>query len=79
MKRLAIFLGFLVVSLVAALAPAGDQTEAQANCFPETGFCITNSAFATGTRSRGRSPWRASRSRSSNGSSSSFKGARSSD
>jgi hypothetical protein len=54
MKRLAIFLGFLVVSLVAALAPAGDQTEAQANCFPETGFCITNSAFADYFNQRGQ-------------------------
>jgi len=46
MKRAAVLVGFLVLSLVAALAPPSRQTEAQANCFPASGFCITNPAFA---------------------------------
>jgi hypothetical protein len=39
--------------MVAALAPPGTPTEAQANCFTETGFCISNPAFAEYFRLRG--------------------------
>ena len=53
MKRIAVLVGFLVVGLVSAFAPPGRETEAQANCFQETGFCITNPAFAEYFRVRG--------------------------
>jgi hypothetical protein len=53
MKRIAVLAGFLVIGLVSAFAPPGRETEAQANCFQETGFCITNSAFAEYFRVRG--------------------------
>jgi hypothetical protein len=53
MKRLAVLIGFLVVGLAAAVMPPGRETEAQANCFQETGFCITNPAFAEYFRVRG--------------------------
>ncbi|MCC6177076.1 MAG: hypothetical protein IT305_17340 [Chloroflexi bacterium] len=53
MKRLAVLVGFLIVGLVAAIAPPGRPTDAQANCFSETGFCITNPAFAEYFRVRG--------------------------
>jgi hypothetical protein len=53
MKRIAVLIGFLVIGLVSAVAPPGRETEAQANCFQETGFCITTSAFADYFRVRG--------------------------
>jgi hypothetical protein len=53
MKRLAVLVGFLIVGLMSAIAPPGRETEAQANCFQETGFCITNPAFAEYFRVRG--------------------------
>ncbi|MGE3267696.1 MAG: hypothetical protein AB7P40_03040 [Chloroflexota bacterium] len=53
MKRVAVLTAFVLVSLVAALAPPSTPTQAQANCFSETGFCITNSAFAEYFRLRG--------------------------
>lgn len=53
MKRIAVLVGFLVIGLVSAIAPPGRETEAQANCFQETGFCITNPAFAEYFRVRG--------------------------
>jgi len=53
MKRIAVLVGFLVIGLVSAFAPPGRETEAQANCFQETGFCITNPAFAEYFRVRG--------------------------
>jgi len=53
MKRLAVLLAFVVVAGIAAVGPPGMTTEAQANCFQETGFCITNSAFADYFRLRG--------------------------
>src|SRR5688500_18823944 len=53
MKRIAVLVGFLVIGLVSAFAPPGRETEAQANCFQETGFCITNPAFADYFRGRG--------------------------
>jgi hypothetical protein len=46
MKRVAVVIGFLIVGIVSAVAPPGRETEAQANCFQETGFCITNPSFA---------------------------------
>src|SRR5207248_4660269 len=53
MKRIAVLVGFLLVALVAAIAPPETQTTAQANCFQETGYCITNPAFAEYFRLRG--------------------------
>src|SRR3954465_2762768 len=53
MKRLTVLLAFVVVAGIAAVGPPGMTTEAQANCFQETGFCITNSAFADYFRLRG--------------------------
>jgi len=53
MKRIAVLIGFLMVVLVSAVVPPGRETEAQANCFQETGFCITNPAFAEYFRVRG--------------------------
>src|SRR5215211_3631516 len=53
MKRAAILCAFLLVGVVAAVGPRSRETEAQANCFPETGFCVTNSAFMEYFRLRG--------------------------
>ena len=53
MKRTAVLVGFLLVALCSAIAPPERETEAQANCFQETGFCITNPAFADYFRLRG--------------------------
>jgi len=53
MKRVALLVAFVVVAMVAALAPPGTPTQAQANCFQQTGFCITNPAFAEYFRLRG--------------------------
>jgi hypothetical protein len=53
MKRIAVLVGFLLIGLVSAVAPPGRETEAQANCFQETGFCISNPAFADYFRVRG--------------------------
>jgi len=44
---------FVLVSMFAAVAPPGTPTQAQAGCFPQTGFCITNPAFAEYFRLRG--------------------------
>ena len=53
MRRVVVLSAFVLVSMFAALAPPGKPTEAQANCFSQTGFCITNSAFAEYYRLRG--------------------------
>ncbi|MGE3267698.1 MAG: hypothetical protein AB7P40_03050 [Chloroflexota bacterium] len=53
MKRMTILVGFLIVGLISAIGPPGRETEAQANCFQETGYCITNPAFAEYFRVRG--------------------------
>jgi len=53
MKRLGVLLAFVVVATAAALAPPGAPTEAQTNCFSETGFCIQNPQFAEYFRIRG--------------------------
>ena len=53
MKRLAALTTFVLVAMVAALAPPGTPSEAQANCFPETDFCITNPQFADYFAERG--------------------------
>src|SRR3954452_2047631 len=53
MKRIAVLVGFLLVALVSAVAPPEHETSAQANCFQETGFCISNPAFAEYFRLRG--------------------------
>jgi hypothetical protein len=53
MKRAAILCAFLLVGVLAAVGPRSRETEAQANCFPETGFCVTNPAFMEYFRLRG--------------------------
>ena len=53
MKRVAVLTAFVLVSMVAALAPPGTPIEAQGQCFPQTNFCITNPAFADYFRLRG--------------------------
>ena len=53
MRRVAILTAFVLVSMFAAVAPPGTTTQAQAGCFPETGFCITNPQFAEYFRLRG--------------------------
>ena len=53
MKRVAVLTAFVLVSMFAAVAPPGTPTQAQAGCFPETGFCITNQQFAEYFRLRG--------------------------
>jgi hypothetical protein len=53
MRRVVVLSAFVLVSMFAALAPPGMPTEAQANCFSQTGFCITNPAFADYYRLRG--------------------------
>ena len=52
MKRVAVLLAFVLLSVVAALAPPSLSTQAQGNCF-SNGFCITNPAFAEYFRVRG--------------------------
>jgi len=53
MKRVALLTAFVLVAMGAALAPPGTPTMAQANCFQETGFCISNQQFAEYFRLRG--------------------------
>ena len=53
MKRAVILCAFFLVALGAAIGPPSHETEAQANCFPETGFCVTNPAFMEYFRVRG--------------------------
>jgi hypothetical protein len=53
MKRAVLLCGFLLVSLLSAIGPPGRNSEAQAGCFPETGFCVTNPAFMEYFRIRG--------------------------
>ena len=54
MRRAAILVAFLVIGLTAAVIPPEKATEAQANCFTETGFCITNAAFNDYFNNRGQ-------------------------
>jgi hypothetical protein len=53
MRRAALLCGFIVVGLLATVLPPGRDIEAQASCFPETGFCVTNPAFMEYFRLRG--------------------------
>src|SRR5687767_7972558 len=53
MKRVAVLTAFVLVAMFSALAPPETPTQAQANCFQETGFCITNQQFAEYFRLRG--------------------------
>jgi hypothetical protein len=53
MKQFALLIGVLIVSLVAAITPPERETDAQGNCFAETGFCVTNPAFMEYFRIRG--------------------------
>jgi len=52
MKRIAVLVAFLIVGLIAAVAPPETKTAAQGNCFGN-GFCIQNEAFARYFRERG--------------------------
>jgi hypothetical protein len=42
MRRLAILIGFVAIAVGAAVLPAEEPAEAQANCYTQTGFCISN-------------------------------------
>ena len=53
MRRLIALMVLVLGATVAALAPSGRPSEAQANCFPETDFCITNPQFANYFAERG--------------------------
>jgi hypothetical protein len=53
MKRVGLLMAFVLVAMFAALAPPETPTQAQANCFQETGFCISNPAFERYFRERG--------------------------
>jgi hypothetical protein len=53
MKRFAVLTACVLVAIVAAVAPPGRPSEAQANCFSETDFCITNQQFANYFAERG--------------------------
>src|SRR3954469_2547548 len=53
MKRLAALTICVLIAVVAALAPPGTRSAAQANCAPETGFCVTHSQFASYFTQRG--------------------------
>jgi hypothetical protein len=53
MRRAVILCAFFLVAVAAAIGPRSRETEAQASCFPETGFCVTNPAFMEYFRVRG--------------------------
>ena len=53
MKRFAVLTLFVLVAMVAAVAPPGTSSEAMQNCHPETGFCVTNPQFDNYFRERG--------------------------
>src|SRR6186713_1494404 len=53
MKRVSALMAFVMVAMVAALAPSGTPSAAQANCFSETDFCVTNPQFADYFAQRG--------------------------
>ena len=53
MKRVAALAVFVLVAMVSALAPPGTPSAAQANCFSQTGFCITNPNFVDYFGARG--------------------------
>jgi hypothetical protein len=54
MKRAVVLLTFLSLAFSAAIAPPERTTQAQAGCFSETGFCITNPAFQQYFNERGQ-------------------------
>src|SRR3954454_1873358 len=53
MRRVVVLSAFVLVSMIAALAPPGTTTQAQGDCFG-TGFCIQNPAFREYYMSRGQ-------------------------
>jgi len=53
MRQLAVLTALVLVAMAAAVAPPGTPSAAQANCAPETGFCVTNPQFADYFRERG--------------------------
>jgi hypothetical protein len=54
MKRAVVLLTFLSLALSAAIVPPERTTQAQAQCFSETGFCITNPEFQRYFNERGQ-------------------------
>jgi hypothetical protein len=52
MKRIVVFVGFVLIAFVSAIAPPEVQTSAQANCFGN-GFCMTNPEFVRYFNERG--------------------------
>jgi hypothetical protein len=53
MRRIVILVTSAMVALLAAVAPPSQSTEAQGNCYQETGFCIDNPIFQDYFRLRG--------------------------
>jgi hypothetical protein len=53
MKQRALLTTFVLVAVVFAMAAPATTSEAQANCFSETGFCVTNPQFANYFAERG--------------------------
>src|SRR4051794_30634419 len=53
MRRFAVLTLFVLVAVVAAMAPPGTPSAAQQSCQPETGFCVTNPQFDNYFRERG--------------------------
>ncbi len=53
MRRCALLAIFMVLSVAVASLPAAPAARAQAACYPETGFCITNPAFQQYLQLRG--------------------------
>jgi hypothetical protein len=52
-RRFAVLIVILALALGAAVLPPERTSAAQGTCFPETGFCVTNSAFMEYFRIRG--------------------------
>lgn len=44
--RLVIAAAFILFAVASAILPSSEPTSAQSHCFPETGYCIGNTAFA---------------------------------
>jgi len=44
--RFVVAAAFILFAVASAILPTSESTSAQSNCFPETGYCIGNTAFA---------------------------------
>ena len=51
--RLVIAAAFILFAAASAILPSSEPTAAQSNCFPETGYCIGDTAFANYFAMRG--------------------------